>query len=291
VLDERVLTASGPVTARPAEPPVAPSAWRLAHETPHAWKSVRYVRDLFLHLVSLELRLLHKRSRLGVAWTLANPVVQLLIFTVVLGRVLVVGVQHYPLFLCCGLLCWNAFSESLTMAAGSIANAPNVLYQPGFRPVMMPVVVVATGIIHFVLSLSILGVLLAWYRVPLGWPVLALPLVLIVQSLLTLALAMPLAALMVSFDDTRHLLSVALRFLFFLTPIVYATDNFPRALHLIFAANPLTHLVRAYRAIFLDGVWPDWVALGVVAVASLVALFLGYRFFESWRFRFIEEIE
>jgi len=290
VLDERVLASASPVTQRQAGE-AEEAAWRLAHETPRAWKSARYVRDLFLHLVSLELRLLHKRSRLGVAWTLANPVVQLVVFTVVLGRVLVVGVPHYPLFLCCGLLCWNAFSESLTMAAGSIANAPNVLYQPGFRPVMLPVVVVATGVIHFVLSLSILAVLLAYYRVALGWPVLALPLLLVVQSLLTLALALPLAALTVSFDDTRHLVSVALRFLFFLTPILYATDSFPRALHVLYAANPLTHLIRAYRAIFLDGVWPDWVALAGVTAGSLIALLLGFRFFESRRFRFIEDIE
>ena len=149
--------------------------------------------------VSLELRLLHKRSRLGVAWTLANPILQLVMFTAILGRVLTVNVPHYPLFLCCGLLCWNAFSESLAMAAGSIANAPNVLYQPGFRPVMMPVVIVTIGLIHFVLSLSILGVLLAYYRVSLGWPVLALPVLLGIQSLLTLALALPLAALTVSY--------------------------------------------------------------------------------------------
>ena len=129
----------------------------------------------------------------------------------------------YPVFLCCGLLCWNAFSESLTMAADSIVNARNVLYQPGFRPFMMPMVVVTMGMIHFVLSCSILAVLLAYYRVPLGWPVVALPLLLGIQGLLTLALAFPLAALSVSFHDTKHLLSVALRFLFFLTPILYAT--------------------------------------------------------------------
>ncbi|HEY3117917.1 MAG TPA: ABC transporter permease [Chloroflexota bacterium] len=252
---------------------------------------MRYVRDLFVHLVSLELRLLHKRSRLGVAWTLANPIVQLVVFTSILGRVLTVDVPYYPLFLCCGLLCWNAFSESLTMAAGSIANAPNVLYQPGFRPIMMPLVVVTIGLIHFVLSLSILAVLLAYYRVPPGWPVIALPLLLGIQSLLTLALALPLAALTVSFDDAKHLLSVALRFLFFLTPIVYATDTFPRTLHLFYAANPLTHLVRAYRAIFIDGRWPDWLALSGVAAGSLIALLVGYRFFESRRFRFIEDVE
>lgn len=263
----------------------------MAHEPPAAWRSVRYVRDLFVHLVSLELRLLHKRSRLGVAWTLANPIVQLVVFTAILGRVLDVDTPYYPLFLCCGLLCWNAFSESLTMAAGSIANAPNVLYQPGFRPVLMPVVVVTIGLIHFVLSLSILGVLLAWYRVTPGWPILALPLLLAVQSLLTLALALPLAAVLVSFDDARHLLSVALRFLFFLTPIVYATDSFPPAFQVFFAANPLTHLVRGYRAIFLDGAWPDWGALAAVAAVSLAALLAGFRFFESRRFRLIEDIE
>ncbi len=284
--DESVMAASNTAERGPAG-----RAWRLAHETPLSWERVRYIRDLFLHLVSLELRLLHKRSRLGVAWTLANPIIQLVVFTSILGRVLTVDVPYYPLFLCCGLLCWNAFSESLTMAAGSIANAPNVLFQPGFRPVMMPLVVVTIGLIHFVLSLSILAVLLAYYRVPPGWPVLALPLLLGVQSLLTLAVALPLAALSVGFDDARHLLSVALRFLFFLTPIVYATDTFPPALHLLYAANPLTHLIGGYRAIFIDGRWPDWLALSGVAAGSLVALLVGFRFFESRRFRFIEDIE
>ena len=285
MLPERVMASPRPAKRTGGQ------AWRLAHETPLSLERARYVRDLFVHLVSLELRLLHKRSRLGVAWTLANPVVQLVVFTSILGRVLTVHVPYYPLFLCCGLLCWNAFSESLTMAAGSIANAPNVLYQPGFRPVMMPLVIVTIGLIHFVLSLSILAVLLAYYRVWPGWPLVALPLLLGIQSLLTLALALPLAALTVSFDDAKHLLSVALRFLFFLTPIVYATDTFPRALHILYAANPLTHLVRGYRAIFIDGSWPDWVALSGVAAGSLIALLVGYRFFESRRFRFIEDIE
>jgi len=121
--------------------------------------------------------------------------------------------------------------------------------------------------------------------------VIALPLLLGIQSLLTLALALPLAALTVSFDDAKHLLSVALRFLFFLTPIVYATDSFPPALHVLYAANPLTHLVRGYRAIFIDGSWPDWLGLSGVAAGSLIALLVGYRFFESRRFRFIEDIE
>ena len=280
------MSASRPAQGEPAAP-----AWRLAHETPSFWQRARYTRDLFFHLVSLELRLLHKRSRLGVAWTLANPIVQLVVFTSVLSRVLAVDVPYYPLFLCCGLLCWNAFSESLTMAAGSIANAPNVLYQPGFRPVMMPMVIVTIGLIHFVLSLSILGVLLAYYRVVPGWSLIALPLLLGVQSILTLALALPLAALTVSYDDARHLLSVVLRFVFFLTPVVYSTDSFPPAYHVLYALNPLTHLIRGYRAIFIDGGWPDWIALTGIAAASLIALAIGYRFFEARRFRFIEDVE
>ncbi len=278
-------------SSSPTEAGASTGPWRLAHENPFSWKRLPYVRDLFIHLVSLELRLLHKRSKLGMVWTLVNLIVQLLIFTLILGRVLTVDVRFYPVFLCLGLLCWNSFSESLTMAADSIVNARNVLYQPGFRPFMMPLVVVTTGLIQFVLSCSILAVLLAYYRVPLGWPVVSLPVLLGIQGLLTLALALPLAALSVSFHDTKYLLSVALRFLFFLTPILYATDAFPRAFHPFYAANPLTHLIRAYRDIFMDRAWPDWLALSGVAGASVIALVFGYRFFESRRFRFIEDIE
>lgn len=266
-------------------------SWRLAQDSPFSWKRWRNLHDQFLHLVAVEMRLLHKRSKIGIAWTLVNPIVQLVIFTVVLGRVLVVDTPHYAVFLCCGLLCWNAFSESLTMAAASIVNTRYVLYQPGFRASMMPVVFVAMGQVHFVLSLSILATLLAYHHVPIGWPVLALPVLLAIQALLTLALAFPLAALSVSFYDAKHLLSVALRFLFFLTPILYATDRFQGMLHLFFWLNPLTHLIRAYRAVFMDGAWPDWLALAGVAVSSLLALVLGHRFFESRRFRFIEDIE
>ena len=278
-------------SSSPAENGATTRPWRLAHENPFSWETLPYVCELFVHLVSLELRLLHKRSKLGMVWTLVNPIVQLLIFTLILGRVLAVEVRPYPVFLCCGLLCWNAFSESLTMAADSIVNARNVLYQPGFRPFMMPMVVVTMGMIHFVLSCSILAALLAYYEVPLGWPVVALPLLLAIQGLLTLALAFPLAALSVSFHDTKHLLSVALRFLFFLTPILYATDTFPPVFHLFYAANPLTHLVHGYRAILMERAWPDWFALSGVAGASLLALIFGHRFFESRRFRFIEDVE
>lgn len=265
--------------------------WRLAQESPFSWKRWRNLHDQFLHLVAVELRLLHQRSMVGMAWTLVNPIAQLVIFTVVLGRVLTVDTPHYAVFLCCGLLCWNAFSESLTMAAASIVNTRYVLYQPGFRTSMMPVVFVAIGQVHFVLSLSILATLMAYHHVPIGWPVLALPVLLVVQAALTLALAFPLAAVSVSFYDAKHLLSVALRFLFFLTPILYATDRFTGTLHVFFWLNPLTHLIRGYRAIFMDGAWPDWPALAGVAAFSSVALVIGYRFFESRRFRFIEDIE
>lgn len=267
-----------------------PTDWRLAHANPFSRDSLGYARDLFIHLVSLELRLLYKRSWLGVIWTLSNPIIQLIVFSLIFARVLKVDVEHYPLFLCCGLLCWNAFSESLTMAAGSIVNSSNVLYQVGFAPFLMPVVVVAVGLIHFVLSLSIVAILLLWFKLPLGWPVIALPLVIAIQGLLTLALAFPLAALHVRFHDVKHLLSVVFRFMFFLTPILYAADAFPAVHRWFYAANPLTHLIEAYRAILMDGEWPNWPALAGVTLLAVVLLFFGFRYFQAKRFQFIEEI-
>jgi lipopolysaccharide transport system permease protein len=249
-----------------------------------------YVRDLFVHLVSVELRLLYQGSGLGIAWTLVNPIIQLIVFSLIFTRVLRVEVPQYPLFLCCGLLCWNAFSESLTMAAGSIVKSRNVLYQPGFPPFMMPLVVVMLGLIHLVFSFSILAVLMMYYRVSPGWSALALPLLMGVQFLLTLAFAFPLAALQVRFQDVGRLLAVAFRFLFFLTPILYTTDGLSRLFRLFYAANPLTHLIDGYRSILMNGGWPNWSALSLIAGFALIALIIGFRYFEARRFQFIEDL-
>jgi len=266
------------------------ASWRLAHEIPFSWGRLGYALDLFIHLVSLEMRLLYKRSWLGVFWTLLNPLIQLVVFSLIFSHVLSVAVPRYPLFLCCGLLCWNAITESLTMAAGSIVNARNVLYQLGFPPAMMPLVVVTVGLIHFIFSLSILAVLLAWYKVPMGWPLAALPLIIGIQGLFTLALAFPLAALHAKFHDVRHLLAVAFRFMFFLTPILYASNAFPHVHRMFYAANPLTHLIEGYRAVLMDGAWPDWQALAGVTAASIIVLVFGFRYFQSRRFQFIEDL-
>lgn len=268
----------------------ADADWREAHEASFTRSRIGQVRDLFLHLVGLELRLLYQGSALGIAWTLVNPIVQLVVFTLIFTRVLALEVPYYPLFLCCGLLCWNAFSESLTMAAGSIARARNVLYQPGFPPFLMPPVVVTLGLIHFVFSFSLVAVLLVYYRLTPGWPILALPLLLGVQTLVTLALAYPLAALQVRYQDVSRLLAVVLRFLFFLTPILYSTSRFPEEFDWFFAANPLTHLIEGYRAVLMDGAWPDGLALSVIAAIAAVALVFAVRFFEARRFQFIEDL-
>ncbi len=264
--------------------------WRLAHEIPFSRERLGQARDLFLHLVSRHLRLLYKGSWLGLVYTLLNPIVQLVVFSFVFSRVMAVEVSSYPLFLCCGLLCWNGFSESLKMAAGSVAGAPSLIHQPGFPPFALPVIAVALGVVQFILSLLILVVLLIYFSPPLGWPVVALPLLIGIQTLLILALAFPLAALQIRYHDVKQLLVVALRFLFFLTPILYAVDRFPGNFHVYFAMNPLTHLIEAYRAIFMFGVWPDWTAIFGVAAVSAIALVLGLRFFESRRFQFIEDL-
>ena len=264
--------------------------WRLAHEVPFAWEKLGRGWELFLHLVTLQLRLLYKGSWLGVVYTLLNPIVQLIIFSLIFARVMNIEAASYPLFLCCGLLCWNAFNESLGMAAGAVVGARSLVHQPGFPPFTLPVVAVAIGLVQFVLSLAILAVLLIYFRPALGWSLAALPLLIAIQTLLVLALAFPLAALQVRFHDVKQLLSVGLRFMFFLTPILYAVDRFPDGYRRFFAANPLTHLIEGYRAIFMHGTWPDWTALSAVAAGSLIALVLGFRFFQLRRFQFIEDL-
>lgn len=115
--------ADGSATSlRPSAAGGLAASWRLAEESPFSWTRWRNLHEQLVHLVAVELRLLHNRSVVGMAWALVNPIAQLVVFTAVLGRVLTVDTPHYAVFLCCGLLCWNAFSESLTMTTHAAAD-------------------------------------------------------------------------------------------------------------------------------------------------------------------------
>ena len=255
-----------------------------------ASQQLAYKWDLLRSLVDRDMKLMYKRSALGVAWTLISPLLQLLVFIFVFQVIIKIDIPQYSSYVFTGLLVWNWFQNSLFQATGIIISSRPLIRQPGFPTAVLPMVVVTTGLVHFVLALPVLIIFLLLDGAQLTPLVLILPLLQLIQFALTVTLSYFLAALNVTFRDTQHTLGVLLQFLFYLTPIFYELGSIPDKYWYAYRLNPMVHLVTCYRQVLVWGVQPDWLALAMVSGITLLLLPLGYRMFKLQSLRFVEEI-
>ena len=251
---------------------------------------LRHLRDLIRALVVRDMKIRYKDSLLGVAWSLVTPVLQLLVYSFVFGSVLRLNIRRYAAFAFIGVLVWNWFQASLVEAAGAITGNRQLIRRPGFPETVLPIIPVLTNLSRFLLAVPVLLLVIGPGGTPVGVTILTLPVLMLLQFVLTLSLAYHVATVNVVFRDTQHLLGVLLQLLFFLTPIFYDVSTIPTPYQGLYHWNPLTHLVNAYRAVLLHGALPEWPALLVVGAVALGLLSLGYWLFLHMTSRFVEEL-
>ena len=253
-------------------------------------RKVTHFFDLLRELVDREMKLLYKRSALGIAWTLINPLLQLAVFSFVFRTVIPVNIPQFTSFAFSGLLIWNWSQTALFQATGLITSNLALIRQPNFPTAILPVVTTTTGLIHFLLALPVLIIFLAMDGVQPNSVLLYLPVLMVIQFVLTVSLAYPLAAINVTFRDTQHTLGVVLQMLFYLTPIFYDLSSVPKQYQPLYQLNPMVPLIEAYRAILLKGIQPDWSALLIVSVVVAALLPIGLGIFRRQSDRFVEEL-
>lgn len=249
-----------------------------------------YLRDLIAVLIGREMKLRYRRSALGFAWSLLNPLAQLLIFGFVFARVLPLGINNYPSFLFCGLLVWNWFSASLYQSTDSIVGNRDLVRQPGFPSAVLPVITIAGQMIQFLLALPVLFFFLALNGIFPSIALLALPLLIFMQFIFTLSLAYLGATFHVTFRDTQYLLSIILLLGFYLTPVFYDASLIPEQYQAIYMLNPMYHLIQSYRQIFLFDQISNLLPLAVLGIVSTALLVVSYQVFSAASSRFVEEL-
>jgi len=253
-------------------------------------RKIAHFFDLLRVLVDRDMKLLYKRSALGIAWTLINPLLQLAVFSFVFRSVIPVDIPQFSSFAFSGLLIWTWSQTALFQATGLITSNKALIRQPNFPTAILPVVTTMTGLIHFLLALPVLIIFLAVDGVEPSSVLFVLPLLMVIQFVLTIGLAYPLAALNVTFRDTQHTLGVILQMLFYLSPIFYDLNSVPKEFQPFYQLNPMVPLLEAYRAILLKGTQPDWQALLIVSLVVAVILPIGLAIFRRQSNTFVEEL-
>jgi lipopolysaccharide transport system permease protein len=254
-------------------------------------------RELIFTLVSRELKARYRGTVLGFFWSLFNPLLLMLVYTVVFGFIIGGGrvggfpsTKYYALFLFNGILPWTWFSSSMLESA-------NVLYVQGalikkikFPIEVLPIMVVTTNMVHFLLGLPVLVAFFIIFGKALTPWVLFLPFSLLAQYIFTMGLCFLVSALTVHFRDIRDILSNLLQLWFFATPIIYTYQSVPKALQFVLNLNPMTHIVESYHYAFYFGSLPHWKRFSVTILVGLLFFYLGYLLFDKLRDTYVEEV-
>ncbi len=252
-----------------------------------AWRS----RELIYVLAVRNMKVKYQQSALGLVWAFFNPVVTLGILLTVFTHVARIPIENYWAFLLSGYFVWSFVSQALTAATFVLSDHRTMIRNARF-PSDAPVLAATfSRLLEFLIAFALVVILIAvFHHGRLVASFLLLPLLLVLQLLLTVGLALMVAALGVFYYDVRHMLPVALTALFYITPIFYSVRLVPEGLMPLYAVNPLAHLLGAYQTVLYDGVVPAASELATLSLISIGVFFLGYAVFNRFRPIFAEVV-
>ncbi len=250
-----------------------PAAWE---ELLEAW---RY-RDLIVQLVRRDVTARYKRSVLGIAWTMLNPLGMMVVLTVVFSK-LFPTVRGYPVFVLSALIAWNFFSQT-SMAAVNALVWGGALFQRIYLPKsVFAIAAIGTGLVNTAFALVPLVLVMAVTGVPPRWTVLLTPLTIVPLAAFALGVGLLISAVGIYFADVVEMYNVALTALFYATPIVYPLDQMPASVQRILSFNPLVYLVELFRQPLYQGQVPAWHWWGLAYGIGFVTLLVGWLAFAS----------
>lgn len=253
-------------------------------------RSALHWRDLLLELVGRDLKIRYQRSAIGLGWSLMKPLSQLLIFSLVFSSVLPLNIDNYTTFVFTGVLTWSWFNTSLTSSTVAVTSNKELVRRPGFPVFLLPVLTIVSQGVHFLLALPLLMLCAV---IQTGFPgpaILALPLIIVVQFLLTLGVCYLAAAAHVYFRDVEHIVGIAVMLGFYVTPVFYRPLDAAHRFAFLSELNPFAWLLGCYRDIFIDHTFPDAIMVAKLLAVAIPLLIGGGWAFRQVSFRFVDEI-
>ena len=240
-------------------------------------------RELIWALAIKELRVRYKRSVLGFLWALLNPLLMMVILTVVFGTIMRFSIDHYAIFLLSMLLPWTFFSQALSYSVESLVGNGPLLKKIHVPQLIFPVAAVVANIINFLLSLVPLVLLVVVLRFPLHWTWIYLPVPMIGLFLFTLGTSFLFAAVNVFYRDISHIVQILLSAWFYVSPIIYSLDFIPSRYRWFFRLNPMLYVLNGFRLSIYYGLLPSAQSMLMSLGCGLAAVAVGFAVFRRYQ--------
>jgi ABC-type polysaccharide/polyol phosphate export permease len=244
-------------------------------------------RELVWALARKELLVRYKRSALGFLWALLNPLLTMIILTIVFSTLMRVPVSQYAIFVFSALLPWTFFSQSLAYSADSLVGNADLLKKVYVPHIVFPVAALLSNLVNFFLSFIPLILLLLVVGFPFHATWLYLPVPLIALLFFSMGCSFFCAAANVFFRDVAHIIQIVLSAWFYMTPIIYALDQMPPQYQFLFRINPVLYILNGFRLAIYYGQLPSYKSIAMSIAVGLVALVVGYVFFRRYQNSFV----
>jgi lipopolysaccharide transport system permease protein len=249
-------------------------------------------RELLYFLVWRDVKVRYKQTAIGAAWAVLSPLLTVLIFAVVFGRLAKIPSDNLPyvVFAFAGFLPWTYFSQALTRGSASLVGNAHLITKVYFPRLMIPLAAVMTPAVDFCLSLLTLFALMLWYGVPPAWSLLALPAYLLLAGTIAFALALWLAPLNVRYRDVSHTIPFLVQAWMYASPVVYPLSLVPEPWRVVYSLNPMVGVIEGFRWCLVGTDTLNVVAVSVSLAVTLPALVGGLVFFRRMERAFADVI-
>lgn len=249
----------------------------------HYWRDLWAYRELFAILAWRDLAVRYKQTVIGVAWAIIRPLLTMVIFTIVFGRLAglpTVGATPYPILVFAGMLPWFLFSSILSDASNSIVGNAGLIGKVYFPRIIIPAAAGVVALADFGINLVLMSALMAWYGFAPDWHVVLLPAFVVLAVLAALGPALIVTALNVKYRDFRYIIPFLVQFGLYVSPVGFASAVVPAEWRLWYSLNPLVGVIDGFRWCLLGGESPLYVPGFLLSlVVVVVFLSLGVRQF------------
>jgi lipopolysaccharide transport system permease protein len=249
---------------------------------PVDWKELWDYRELLLLLAWRDIKVRYKQTALGASWAILQPLLNMLIFTLLFNRLAHMPSDGlpYPLFVLAGLLPWTFFANSVGTSAQSLVGSAHLITRVYFPRLIVVLSSVLSGLLDLGITFLLMFGIMAFYHVRVGWALLLLPFLVLITSLTAFGIGTGIAALTVAYRDFRYVVPFAVQVGMFITPVVYPVSVIPQRWRWLVNLNPMAGIIEAYRSSFFSTPLP-WGEFSLSLCSGAVLFFIGTAYFRK----------
>lgn len=251
-------------------------------------------RELIYFMIWRDVKVRYKQTMLGATWAIIQPVMTMLVFTFLFGRIAKLptdGDVPYPIFSYTALLPWGLFVTALNQASRSLTSNQNMVTKIYFPRLVLPLASILSGLVDFVIAFVILIGLMIYYGVtPSPNALWALPLFLLLTIITALGVALWLAAINVQYRDVNYALPFMTQFWLFITPVAYSSNLISDKWQLAYSLNPMAGVVNGFRWALLGTNTGPGPEMAVSVIISILILIGGLFYFRNMEKTFADTI-